>query len=156
MITTTVTVIRIIPLNDDFRTTLDQVEKPYLSAAAAPNNAYVPGVMHGISGRQDEKKEEVGNVLAVRVSINSYELKRNQSTHVYMALTMIPIILPKVAPIAIDGTNIPAGTLHPYDIITSTTRTIVAKNKELAIGHCAQDLLMAVDAQPREKGKLTH
>lgn len=48
---------------------------------------------------------------------------------------MIPIILPNVAPTAMDGTKIPAGTLHPYDIITNPMRITVAKSRELAILH---------------------
>ena len=44
MITTTVTVIRMTPLR----------------AAAAPKNAYVPGVIQGTSGLQNLKMPEVG------------------------------------------------------------------------------------------------
>ena len=36
--------------------------------------------------------------------------KRKTSTYLYNALTIIPIMRPKVAPTAIDGTKIPAGT----------------------------------------------
>ena len=54
---------------------------------------------------------------------------------------MIPIIRPKVAPIAIEGTKIPAGTLHPYEMITRPKRRIVARNKELTIGHCCDVLV---------------
>lgn len=61
-----------------------------------------------------------------------------------MAFTIIPTILPKVAPIAMDGTKMPAGTLLPYDIMTNTTRMMVARKSELAIGHCAQDLFAEV------------
>jgi len=52
-----------------------------------------------------------------------------------MAFTAIPTILPKVAPIAIDGTNIPAGTLQPYVITTKPIRIIVASSKEFDILH---------------------
>lgn len=50
---------------------------------------------------------------------------------------MIPTILPKVAPIAMDGTKIPAGTLHPYVITTRPMRIIVARSKELEMRHWA-------------------
>ena len=53
---------------------------------------------------------------------------------------MIPIIRPKVAPIAIDGTNMPAGTLHPYDIITKKIRNIVARRSDMATDHCTEVL----------------
>jgi len=53
-----------------------------------------------------------------------------------MARTTIPITLPNDAPIAIDGTNIPAGTLHPYEMTTRHIRIIVAKIRELTIRHC--------------------
>ena len=59
----------------------------------------------------------------------------NIGTYRYKAFTIIPIILPKVAPMAIDGTKIPAGTFEPYEIITSTIRIIVARNNELTILH---------------------
>jgi len=53
---------------------------------------------------------------------------------------MMPNMRPNVAPIAIEGTNIPAGTLHPYDIITRPIRARVASNSELAIRHWASVL----------------
>jgi hypothetical protein len=48
---------------------------------------------------------------------------------------MIPNILPKDAPIAMEGTKIPAGTLQPYETTTNKARMIVASNSELAICH---------------------
>lgn len=57
-----------------------------------------------------------------------------------MAFTTMPNMRPNVAPIAIEGTNIPAGTLHPYDIMTRPIRTSVASNSELAIRHWASVL----------------
>lgn len=48
---------------------------------------------------------------------------------------MIPIIRPKVAPTAIDGTKIPAGTLQPYETTTKPTRMTVARKSELIIVH---------------------
>jgi len=51
---------------------------------------------------------------------------------------MIPIIRPKVAPTAMDGTKIPAGTFAPYEMMTKPVRKIVARRRELAILHCAQ------------------
>jgi hypothetical protein len=53
----------------------------------------------------------------------------------YSALTKVPTILPKVAPIAIDGTKIPAGTLQPYEITTRPIRMTVAKIRELEMRH---------------------
>lgn len=53
---------------------------------------------------------------------------------------MIPTILPNVAPIAIDGTKIPAGTLHPYETTTSPRRMTVARSNEFATGHCTDVL----------------
>jgi len=49
----------------------------------------------------------------------------------------MPTILPKVAPMAIEGTKMPAGTLHPYEITTKPMRIIVARSKELDIRHWA-------------------
>lgn len=57
-----------------------------------------------------------------------------------MAFTIIPIMRPNVAPMAMEGTKIPAGTLHPYEMITKPTRIIVASNKEFDILHCADVL----------------
>lgn len=51
---------------------------------------------------------------------------------------MMPIIRPKVAPSAMDGTKIPAGTFAPYEMMTKPVRKIVARSSELAILHCAQ------------------
>jgi len=48
---------------------------------------------------------------------------------------MIPTIRPKVAPTAIEGTKIPAGTLAPYDITTKPMRMKVARRREFAMGH---------------------
>ena len=53
----------------------------------------------------------------------------------FIALTIIPTILPKVAPMAIEGTKMPAGTLHPYEITTRPMRIIVARSRELDIRH---------------------
>jgi hypothetical protein len=50
-------------------------------------------------------------------------------------LTTIPIILPNVAPTAMLGMKIPAGTLHPYDTTTMHILKTVASNKELTICH---------------------
>lgn len=65
-----------------------------LKAAAAPRNAYVPGVIQGTSGSHDEKKEESGKDSC-------------------KAWTRMPTNRPNDAPMAMDGTNIPAGTLQP-------------------------------------------
>ena len=47
----------------------------------------------------------------------------------------MPTILPKLAPIAIEGTKMPAGTLHPYEITTRPMRIKVARSRELDIRH---------------------
>ena len=65
-------------------------------------------------------------------------------TYLYIALTTIPTIRPKVAPIAIDGTKIPAGTLQPYVITTKPIRMMVARRREFDIRHCADVLKMNV------------
>ena len=56
MMTTTVTVIRMIPPR----------------AAAAPRKAYVPGVMHGFSGSQAAKMAQCGYALRTDHSVPSY------------------------------------------------------------------------------------
>lgn len=79
-------------------------------AAAAPRKAYVPGVMQGVSGLQ------AANQLACGLDLGSILAFHNSDqiiSHLYIALTRIPIIRPKVAPIAIEGTKIPHGTRHP-------------------------------------------
>lgn len=65
-----------------------------LRAAPAPRRAYVPGVMHGTSGSHEEKNFESGNDCC-------------------NASTSIPTSRPNEAPMAMEGTNIPAGTLQP-------------------------------------------
>lgn len=47
----------------------------------------------------------------------------------------MPTILPNDAPIAIEGTKIPAGTLQPYEIMTRNVRISVANANESAILH---------------------
>ena len=47
---------------------------------------------------------------------------------------------PNVAPIAMEGTKMPAGTLHPYDTMTSNVRMKVASKREFTIRHCAEVL----------------
>lgn len=60
---------------------------------------------------------------------------KNWDSYLWIALTMIPTSRPKYAPIAIDGTKMPAGTLEPYEIMTSKVRMMVAKNSEFTIVH---------------------
>lgn len=48
---------------------------------------------------------------------------------------MMPNILPNEAPIAIDGTKMPAGTLQPYVISTRNIRRTVATAKENMSDH---------------------
>jgi hypothetical protein len=61
--TTTETVMRIIPLCDRQQLKVARDFIVHLSAAAAPRNAYVPGVIHGTSGWQTAKMPEVGYAL---------------------------------------------------------------------------------------------
>ena len=56
-------------------------------------------------------------------------------TYRLIAFTIMPNMRPKVAPMAMDGTKIPAGTLQPYDITTKAVRATVARKRELTIGH---------------------
>jgi hypothetical protein len=58
----------------------------------------------------------------------------------YMALTIIPTIRPNEAPMAMDGTKMPAGTLHPVLTMTSATLMMVASSSELTIRHCTDVL----------------
>ena len=53
---------------------------------------------------------------------------------------MIPTSRPKYAPMAIDGTKMPAGTLAPYETMTSMVRMTVARKSEFTIVHWAEDL----------------
>ena len=57
---------------------------------------------------------------------------------------MIPTIRPKTAPTAIDGTKIPAGTLHPYERTIKNVRMMVASSKELTICHWVEDLTKTI------------
>jgi hypothetical protein len=51
------------PVNSNIMTTTETVMCIIpLSAAPAPRKAYVPGVMHGTSGAQAEKKLEFGKL----------------------------------------------------------------------------------------------
>lgn len=105
----------------------------------------MPGVMHGTSGSQDAKIAHVGLALLIIVLISElyppYELIQCPSTYRYIALTRIPTILPKVAPTAIEGTKMPAGTLAPYEMMIRMIRRTVARRSELTIRHCAQVLV---------------
>jgi hypothetical protein len=66
--------------------------------------------------------------------VNWYPLRRG-TTNRYRAFTIIPIMRPNVAPIAMEGTKMPAGTLDPYDTITSNVRMKVASKREFTIRH---------------------
>ena len=70
---------------------------------------------------------------------------------------MIPNSRPKYAPIAIDGTKIPAGTLAPYEIMTSKVRMRVARNSEFTIVHWAEVLTQKIttDVRGRRGERLT-
>jgi hypothetical protein len=65
----------------------------------------------------------------------------------------MPTILPKVAPTAIDGTKIPAGTLQPYEMMTRAVLMTVANRRELTICHCSEVLnhceVLAFDCHAR-------
>lgn len=64
----------------------------------------------------------------------------------------MPIILPNVAPTAIEGTKMPAGTLQPYDSMTRQVRNTVASKSELTICHCAHDLVRPSSSVSRNDG----
>src|ERR1700761_6404217 len=85
-----------------------------LNAAPAPRKAYVPGVIHGTSGAQAAKNFESGKLS-------------------WRACTKMPTMRPKVAPIVMDGTKIPAGTLQPYDKMTKNVLMMVANARESII-----------------------
>ena len=61
---------------------------------------------------------------------------------------MIPTSRPKYAPMAIDGTKIPAGTLAPYEMMTSKVRMRVARNSEFTIVHWAEVLTQKEKLSP--------
>jgi hypothetical protein len=83
---------------------------------AAPKNAYVPGVIHGPSGSHAAKNAEPGKDS-------------------WICCTKMPTMRPNAAPTAIEGTKIPAGTLHPKDMMTSKVRRIVAIKRLPIICH---------------------
>ena len=56
---------------------------------------------------------------------------------------MMPTMRPNVAPIAMDGTKIPAGTLQPYEMTTSPSRMTVARKSEFTMDHCTEVLVDA-------------
>ena len=58
-----------------------------------------------------------------------------KQTDLYVALTSIPTMRPNVAPTAMDGTKIPAGTFAPYEIMIRAIRSTVANRRELTILH---------------------
>jgi len=94
--------------------------------------------MQGFSGSQPANMLHVGCALAVgqiREDDTCSARKRQGDTHRYMALTRMPTIRPNVAPTAIDGTKMPAGTLHPYDMMTRNVRMTVASRSELTMRH---------------------
>ena len=73
-------------------------------------------------------------------SAHIFSRNKRGATNLYIAFTIIPTIRPKVAPIAIEGTKMPAGTLHPYDTMTSKVLIHVASRSEFTMRHCANDL----------------
>src|SRR5882672_7688275 len=94
-------------------------------------------------GRQVDKQRTIP-IADMRYQKN-FSIKSQRTvvcivTHRYIAFTIMPTIRPNVAPMAMDGTKIPAGTLHPYERMTKPTRNIVAKSNEFAIRHCTPDL----------------
>ncbi len=82
--------------------------------------------MHGTSGSHAAKNFELGKDSC-------------------KVCTKMPIILPKDAPIAMEGTKIPAGTLHPYDMMTRKVRNIVANASESTMDHLFFALRCLVD-----------
>lgn len=75
-------------------------------------------------------------------------------TDAWIAFARIPIILPKTAPTAIDGTKIPAGTLHPYDKMTRPVRMMAASSRELTMRHCVDVLYRRHVSGGRSQDKL--
>lgn len=69
---------------------------------------------------------------------------------------MIPIMRPKLAPMAIEGTKIPAGTLHPYEMMTRPMRITVARNKEFTMRHCAEVLQTGMKVKISSQKTSTH
>ncbi len=68
----------------------------------------------------------------------------------------MPTIRPKEAPIAIDGTKMPAGTLQPYEIMTRNVLMIVAKASDKAMVQRFLDLvLLSVTKLLPERALLT-
>jgi hypothetical protein len=83
---------------------------------AAPRNAYVPGVMHGPSGSHAAKNALSGNDS-------------------WICWTKMPTMRPNAAPTAMLGTKMPAGTLHPKEMMTSKVRMMVAIKRDPIICH---------------------
>jgi hypothetical protein len=67
-------------------------------------------------------------------------MRAGQGTHACIAFEMMPTMRPKVAPTAIDGTKMPAGTLQPYERMMKPVRTTVASSRVLTFRHWAQVL----------------
>ena len=108
--------------------------------------------MHGFVGSQAANMDQSGCALQTRqsqqkslftqmIAADTATVQmtcvriREEVTYRYNALTRIPTILPKVAPTAIDGTKIPAGTLQPYEMTTRQVRSTVARRSEFTIRH---------------------
>lgn len=60
---------------------------------------------------------------------------------------------PKVAPTAIDGTKMPAGTLQPYERIMKPVRTTVASRSVLTFRHWAHVLQVVPRVSSREANR---
>lgn len=65
----------------------------------------------------------------------------------------MPTIRPKVAPTAMEGTKMPAGTLAPYEMMMSAIRKTVARRRELTIRHCAHVLPPPAVSTEERKGE---
>lgn len=73
-------------------------------------------MMQGTSGEQTPPNQDDSGLALRWDKGESQSMKNSQTereTHAWIAFEMIPIIRPNVAPTAIEGTKIPAGTLQP-------------------------------------------
>ena len=68
---------------------------------------------------------------------------------------MIPTIRPNVAPMAMEGTKMPAGTFEPYETTTMPIRKTVAMNNALDMVHCTEVLYLRQFRAPRNQ-KITY
>lgn len=107
----------------------------------------MPGVMQGTSGEQTPPNQDDSGLALGSSRMNASSsgpagqgAEGAAGTHAWMALEMMPTMRPNVAPTAIDGTKMPAGTLQPYDRMMRPVRTTVASRSVLTFLHWAHVL----------------